>query len=189
MTVNVVDLNADRIAAWNANHLPIHETGLPKIVRIARDGTNEATVSGLPGVDGASGGGVRLPARKPNLFFSTNVTPCIASADIIFICVNTPTKTYGVGAGASADLCALESATRTIAMNAKIGAVIVEKSTVPCGTARIISDIVSFPEGLKFYRHMSLLFFSLSVPSPFTCALFFLFPSHKHGISHFGYRV
>ncbi|KAH8788287.1 hypothetical protein F5883DRAFT_597851 [Diaporthe sp. PMI_573] len=141
ITVNVVDLNVDRIAAWNANHLPIHETGLPKIVRIARDGTNEATISGLPGVDESSGG-VRLPARGPNLFFSTNVTPCIASADIIFICVNTPTKAYGVGAGASADLCALESATRTIAMNAKIGAVIVEKSTVPCGTARIISDIL-----------------------------------------------
>jgi hypothetical protein len=151
----VVDLNADRIAAWNANHLPIHETGLPKIVRIARDGTNEATISAcglLPGVEDhhhqeQAPGGFRLPAREPNLFFSTNVTPCIASADVIFICVNTPTKTYGVGAGASADLCALESATRTIAINAKIGAVIVEKSTVPCGTARIISDIVSFPEG------------------------------------------
>ncbi|KAI3398043.1 hypothetical protein diail_9906 [Diaporthe ilicicola] len=140
ITVNVVDLNTERIAAWNANHLPIHETGLPKIVRIARDGTNEAIVSGLPGMsDSAS---VCLPARKPNLFFSTNVTPCIASADIIFICVNTPTKMYGVGAGASADLGALESATRTIARNAKSGAVIVEKSTVPCGTAKIISDIL-----------------------------------------------
>lgn len=146
ITVNVVDLNAERIAAWNANHLPIHETGLPKIVRIARDGTNEATVSGLPGIVDETPG-VRLPARKPNLFFSTSVTPCIAGADIIFICVNTPTKTYGVGAGASADLGALESATRTIAKNAKSGAVIVEKSTVPCGTARIISDIVSFARG------------------------------------------
>lgn len=139
-----MDLNAERIAAWNANHLPIHETGLPKIVRIARDGTNETTVTGLPGT--AEPSGLRLPARRPNLFFSTSVTPCIAEADIIFICVNTPTKTYGVGAGASADLGALESATRTIAKNAKRGAVIVEKSTVPCGTARIISDIVSFPE-------------------------------------------
>lgn len=138
--VNVVDLNTERIAAWNANHLPIHEIGLPKIVRIARDGTNEATITGLPGVTESSG--LRLPAREPNLFFSTNVTPCIAEADIIFICVNTPTKTYGVGAGASADLGALESATRTIAKNAKSGAVIVEKSTVPCGTARIISDIL-----------------------------------------------
>lgn len=143
ITVNVVDLNAERIAAWNANHLPIHETGLPKIVRIARDGTKETTVPGLPGM--AESSGVFLPARKPNLFFSTNVNPGIASADIIFICVNTPTKMYGVGAGASADLGALESATRTIARNAKSGAVIVEKSTVPCGTAKIISDIVSLP--------------------------------------------
>ncbi|KAG6362791.1 hypothetical protein INS49_007885 [Diaporthe citri] len=140
IVVNVVDLNTERIAAWNANHLPIHEIGLPKIVRIARDGTNETTVTGLPGM--AESSGLRLPARKPNLFFSTNVTPCIAEADIIFICVNTPTKTYGIGAGASADLGALESSTRTIAKNAKSGAVIVEKSTVPCGTARIISDIL-----------------------------------------------
>ncbi|KUI57552.1 UDP-glucose 6-dehydrogenase [Cytospora mali] len=141
ITVNVVDLNSERIAAWNSNHLPIHETGLPKIVRIARDGTNEATISNLTGMSETSSS-IHLPSRSPNLFFSTNVTPCIAAADIIFICVNTPTKMYGVGAGASADLGALESATRTIAKNAKSGAVIVEKSTVPCGTARIISDIL-----------------------------------------------
>lgn len=161
-----MDLNAERIAAWNANHLPIHETGLPKIVRIARDGTNGITIAGLPGMHESSG--LRLPARRPNLFFSTNITPCVEEADIIFICVNTPTKTYGVGAGASADLGALESATRTIAMSAKSGAVIVEKSTVPCGTARIISDIVSFPEDLTLCRHMSLLF----RPSPFLEAFF-----------------
>lgn len=135
----MVDLNTDRIAAWNSNHLPIHETGLPKIVRIARDGTNTAVVD-LPGTESTT---VNLESRKPNLFFTTNVTSCIADADIIFICVNTPTKMYGVGAGASADLGALESATRTIAKHARAGAVIVEKSTVPCGTAKMISDIVS----------------------------------------------
>lgn len=175
-----MDLNAERIAAWNANHLPIHETGLPKIVRIARDGANEATVTGLPGMDESSG--LRLPARKPNLFFSTNVTPCVAEADIIFICVNTPTKEYGVGAGASADLGALESATRTIAKNAKSGAVIVEKSTVPCGTARIISDIVSFPEGLTLAA-ACLCFLSPSLPF---LAMFSL--SH-HGITRLGHPV
>lgn len=148
-----MDLNAVRIAAWNANHLPIHETGLPKIVRIARDGTNEVTIAGLPGMHDSSG--LRLPARRPNLFFSTNVTPCVEEADIIFICVNTPTKTYGVGTGASADLGALESATRTIATSAKSGAVIVEKSTVPCGTARIISDIVSSRGSHALSSHVS----------------------------------
>lgn len=146
ITVNVVDLNTERIAAWNSNHLPIHETGLPKIVRTARDGTSEAVVT-LPGLESTT---IHLPARKPNLFFSCNVTASIAEADIVFICVNTPTKMYGIGAGASADLGALEAATRTIAKHAKAGAVIVEKSTVPCGTARIISDIVSFPSSFKF---------------------------------------
>lgn len=139
ITVNVVDLNTERIAAWNSSHLPIHETGLPKIVRIARDGTNETTMT-VPGLESNT---IQLPARNPNLFFSSNVVASISEADIIFICVNTPTKMYGIGAGASADLGALEAATRTIAKNAKAGAVIVEKSTVPCGTAKIISDIVS----------------------------------------------
>lgn len=157
----MVDLNLERITAWNSNHLPIHETGLSKIVRIARDGTNKATVV-LPGLEHNS---TQLSARNPNLFFSCNVNESIKEADIIFICVNTPTKMYGLGAGASADLGALEAATRTIAKHAKVGAVIVEKSTVPCGTARIISDIVSNPLWLSpfvlvlctsgYTRHMS----------------------------------
>ncbi|PSR86962.1 hypothetical protein BD289DRAFT_246417 [Coniella lustricola] len=155
MTVNVVDLNAERIAAWNSNHLPIHETGLPKIVRIARDGTKEAQVILSRGFDSLSSSSssssasssspssvIRLEARTPNLRFSCDVTAAISEADVLFVCVNTPTKMYGVGAGASADLGALEAATRTIAKNAKAGAVIVEKSTVPCGTARIIQSIL-----------------------------------------------
>lgn len=139
LTVNVVDLNADRIAAWNSPHLPIHEAGLPKIVRIARDGTNDATAL-LPSV----GKSVKLASRKPNLCFTTDVKRCIGEADIVLICVNTPTKTYGLGAGYTADLSALEGASETVAKYAKNGAVIVEKSTVPTGTARMIKEIVSF---------------------------------------------
>lgn len=138
MTVNVVDLNTERIAAWNSPHLPVHEHGLPKIVRIARDGTKEVSIFS-PNTSEP----VVVPARKANLFFSTNVNPSIAEADIIFICVNTPTKMYGLGAGATADLGTLELATRSVAQHAKAGAIVVEKSTVPCGTAHMISDIVS----------------------------------------------
>ncbi|KAK3322726.1 hypothetical protein B0H66DRAFT_213531 [Apodospora peruviana] len=139
ITVNVVDLNEQRVAAWNSTYLPIHETGLLKVVRTARDGTLDTVVS-LPGLAEP----VELKARQPNLVFSTNVVPAIAEADIIFICVNTPTKTYGVGAGSMADISAIESATRTVAQNAKEGAIIVEKSTVPCGTARVIQDILCY---------------------------------------------
>ncbi|KXH25855.1 nucleotide sugar dehydrogenase [Colletotrichum simmondsii] len=138
LTVNVVDLNADRIAAWNSPHLPIHEAGLPKIVRISRDGTNEATAF-LPSVSNS----VKIAPRKPNLTFTTDVQRCIGEADIVLICVNTPTKTYGLGAGYTADLSALEGASETVAKYAKDGAVIVEKSTVPTGTARMIREIVS----------------------------------------------
>lgn len=137
--VNVVDLNEQRISAWNSAHLPIHEEGLLKVVRIARDGTLERTVSlaGMPCP-------VQLKERQPNLAFSTHIEQAIAEADMIFICVNTPTKTHGIGAGFMADVSAVESATRTVAKHAKSGAIIVQKSTVPCGTARMIQDIVSF---------------------------------------------
>ncbi|KAK2025685.1 nucleotide sugar dehydrogenase [Colletotrichum zoysiae] len=138
LTVNVVDLNAERIAAWNSPHLPIHEAGLPKIVRIARDGTNETTAF-LP----SAGKAVKLAPRKPNLTFTTDVERCINEADIVLICVNTPTKTYGLGAGYTADLSALEGASETVAKFAKPGAVIVEKSTVPTGTARMIRSIMA----------------------------------------------
>ncbi|EFX03012.1 udp-glucose 6-dehydrogenase [Grosmannia clavigera kw1407] len=129
IAVHVVDLNAARIAVWNSSHLPVHETGLSKVVRIARDGTRAAAAD-------------RLPAREPNLVFSTDVAAQVAMADIVFICVNTPTKRYGVGAGASADLGYFEAATVTIAKNVKPGAIVVEKSTVPCGTARMIASIL-----------------------------------------------
>ena len=138
MVVNVVDLNDHRVAAWNSAHLPIHEDGLLKVVRIARDGTLDTTVS-LSGLVRP----VELKARQPNLVFSTRVVEAIAEADIIFICVNTPTKVQGIGAGSMADVSAVESATRTVAKHARPDTIIVEKSTVPCGTARMIQDIVS----------------------------------------------
>ncbi len=138
--VNVVDLNEQRVAGWNSAHLPIHEDGLLKVVRIARDGTLDTAVS-LSGLDRP----VQLKARQPNLVFSTNVVQAIAEADVIFICVNTPTKMHGLGAGSMADVSAIEGATRTVAQHARPGTIIVEKSTVPCGTARMIQDIVSGP--------------------------------------------
>lgn len=137
LKVRVVDLNEDRIASWNSPHLPIHEPGLEKIVRIARDGTRASSID-FPGL-----GTVSISKRDSNLAFSTRVHESIAEADIIFICVNTPTKLYGLGAGATADLSTLERATSMIAREAKDGAIIVEKSTVPCGTAHMIKDIVS----------------------------------------------
>ena len=137
--VNVVDLNEQRIASWNSAHLPIHEDGLLKVVRVARDGTQDAVVR-LPDHGSEP---IELKAREPNLTFSTNVIGAIEEADIIFICVNTPTKTQGLGAGSMADVSAVEGATRTVAKHARQGAIIVEKSTVPCGTARMIQDIVS----------------------------------------------
>ena len=137
--VTVVDINSERIKAWNSDRLPIYEPGLHEIVYAARDGTytNSALkrneLSNLPG-----------RTRKPNLHFSINVDKAIQDADLIFVCVNTPTKANGVGKGAAADLAFVEAAARNIAHVATEDKIIVEKSTVPCRTAHSIREIVSF---------------------------------------------
>lgn len=88
-TVTVVDINQARIDAWNSDELPIYEPGLDEVVRAA---------------------------RGKNLFFSTDVDTSIREAEMIFMSVNTPTKTYGVGAGRAADLRFIEKCARKIAV-------------------------------------------------------------------------
>ena len=116
--VTVVDLNAERIAAWNdenVDNIPIYE----------------------PGLDGIVG-----EARGRNLFFSTDVDKAIAESQIIFISVNTPTKTYGKGKGMAADLKYIELCARQIARVAKDNKIVVEKSTLPVRTAEAIKSIL-----------------------------------------------
>ena len=116
--VTVVDLNQDRINAWNnedVSLLPIYEPGLDAVVK---------------------------EARGRNLFFSTEVDQAIDDADLIFISVNTPTKTYGVGKGMAADLKYIELCARQIARVAKTDKIVVEKSTLPVRTAQAIKDIL-----------------------------------------------
>lgn len=124
ITVTVVDLNQARIDAWNSDQLPLYEPGLEEVVR---------------------------ESRGRNLFFSTQVADEIVAADIVFVAVNTPTKTYGVGAGRAADLRYIESVARTIAEVATEGKIIVEKSTIPVKTAETIQTILAAnTRGLKF---------------------------------------
>lgn len=115
-TVTVVDINEERIAAWNSDELPVFEPGLDSIVKACR-GTN--------------------------LFFSTDVAAVIREAEMIFMSVNTPTKTYGVGAGRAADLRFVESCARTIAEVSEGDKIVVEKSTLPVRTAESIKRILS----------------------------------------------
>ena len=112
--VKVVDMNAARIAAWNSGTLPIYEPGLAEVVE---------------------------QTRGKNLHFSTDVAAAIAAADIIFVAVNTPTKTRGVGAGKAADLTYWEGAARMIASVSTTSKIIVEKSTVPVKTADAIEKV------------------------------------------------
>ncbi|MFZ9932249.1 MAG: UDP-glucose 6-dehydrogenase [Chthoniobacterales bacterium] len=113
--VTVVDPNEARIAAWNSDRLPVYEPGLDEVVR---------------------------SARGRNLHFKTDVEGAIREGDVIFVCVGTPTKTYGVGAGRAADLRYIESAARTIARVAEGNKIIVEKSTIPVKTAEAMLTIL-----------------------------------------------
>ncbi|MGI9559843.1 MAG: nucleotide sugar dehydrogenase [Flavobacteriaceae bacterium] len=116
--VTVVDLNAQRIADWNdkdLTKLPIYEPGLDEVV---------------------------AEARGRNLFFSNEVDKAIDEAQMIFISVNTPTKTYGSGKGMAADLKYVELCARQIAKVATTDKIVVEKSTLPVKTAEAIQNIL-----------------------------------------------
>ena len=128
----VVDRDEWRIRRWNSAHLPIREPGLDLVVRVARDGLRDST---------ASSAAITLE-RPANLFFTTSCANSIAEADIVFIAVNTPTKTFGIGAGGATDMTAFECVVEEIAKHAKPTAILVEKSTVPCRTANLIQHIL-----------------------------------------------
>jgi len=125
--VTVVDLNAERIAAWNdadTNNIPVYEPGLAEIV---------------------------AAARGKNLFFSTEVDAAIDAAEMIFISVNTPTKTYGKGKGMAADLKYIELCARQIARVSKDNKIVVEKSTLPVRTAEALKSILDHTgNGVQF---------------------------------------
>ncbi|MBR2435234.1 MAG: nucleotide sugar dehydrogenase [Lentisphaeria bacterium] len=122
--VTVVDINEKRIAAWNSDQLPIYEPGLDEIV---------------------------FRCRGKNLFYSTDIPNGIRNADIIFVSVNTPTKTFGEGAGQAANLEFLEKTARSILEHAQSDKIVVEKSTLPVRTAQALSRILhSNNKGIKF---------------------------------------
>lgn len=113
--VYVVDINPVQIAKWNSDNLPIYEPGLDEIVK---------------------------SRRGKNLFFSSNVDKYIEECEIIFVAVNTPTKSFGIGSGRSADLKNWELAARNIAKVSTKDKIIVEKSTVPVKTAEALRRVL-----------------------------------------------
>eukprot|EP00814_Leptocylindrus_danicus_P022178 CAMPEP_0116045224 /NCGR_PEP_ID=MMETSP0321-20121206/27486_1 /TAXON_ID=163516 /ORGANISM="Leptocylindrus danicus var. danicus, Strain B650" /LENGTH=448 /DNA_ID=CAMNT_0003526507 /DNA_START=428 /DNA_END=1771 /DNA_ORIENTATION=- len=122
--VTVVDISQKQIDAWNSNDLPIYEPGLPEVVD---------------------------ECRGKNLFFSTDVAKEIDEADIIFISVNTPTKTQGIGAGRAANIKNCELCARKIAEVATSNKIVVEKSTVPVRTADAVRRVLKVNhKGLDF---------------------------------------
>ncbi|MEO0017736.1 MAG: UDP-glucose 6-dehydrogenase, partial [Verrucomicrobiota bacterium] len=113
--VTVADMNSQRIDAWNSPVLPVYEPGLDEVV---------------------------ASARGRNLHFTTDIRGAIAAAEVVFVSVGTPTKSYGIGAGRAADLRFIESAARIIAEVSDGHKIIVEKSTIPVKTASAIKTIL-----------------------------------------------
>ncbi|OCK83769.1 UDP-glucose dehydrogenase [Lepidopterella palustris CBS 459.81] len=142
LRVTVVDRDEFRIRRWNSAHLPIDESGLSEVVRITRDGSKACSMDAVEPSLPRQNGGASIPARRPNLIFTTQTAKSIAEADMIFICVNTPTKMTGLGKGYATDMTAVESVVKEVAANAKTDAILVEKSTVPCRTAKLVQDIL-----------------------------------------------
>ena len=127
LKVTVVDVDQQRIDAWNdadLDNLPVYEPGLAEVVK---------------------------EARGRNLFFSTDIDKAILESEMIFIAVNTPTKTYGEGKGQAADLKYVELCARQIAKVAKTDKIVVEKSTLPVRTAEAIQSILDLTgNGVNF---------------------------------------
>jgi UDPglucose 6-dehydrogenase len=122
--VTVVDINAERIAAWNSDDLPIYEPGLDKLI---------------------------AATRGRNLFFSTDIEAGIRENEIIFVSVNTPTKTFGLGAGMAADLQHWEKTARQILEFSESSKIVIEKSTLPVKTALAMERILNCREnGIRF---------------------------------------
>ena len=113
--VMVVDINAERIATWQSDELPIYEPGLLEVVQ---------------------------EARGRNLFFSTDIDEAIRAADVVFVSVNTPTKTFGEGAGRASDLQYWELCARRIKDVSTSDKIIVEKSTLPVRTADAMERVL-----------------------------------------------
>lgn len=121
--VTVVDISEAQISAWNSQHLPIYEPGLDEVV---------------------------FSVRGKNLFFSTDVDGAIAEADMVFVSVNTPTKTTGIGAGRAANIKNCELCARKIAEVATSDKIVVEKSTVPVRTAESIGRVLKSASKYNF---------------------------------------
>ncbi|MBU2027392.1 MAG: nucleotide sugar dehydrogenase [Proteobacteria bacterium] len=126
--VTVVDIDPERIAAWNSDELPIYEPGLDQLV---------------------------AAARGRNLFFSTDIEAGIRENDIIFVSVNTPTKAFGLGAGMAADLQYWEKTARQILAFSESSKIVIEKSTLPVKTALAMERILNSRANGVFFDVLS----------------------------------
>jgi UDPglucose 6-dehydrogenase len=126
--ITVVDINPRRIEQWNSDTLPIYEPGLDELINAT---------------------------RGKNLFFSTDIAKGIRENDIIFVSVNTPTKSFGEGAGMAADLQFWEATARQILQYSESPKIVIEKSTLPVNTALAMERILSCADNNILFEVLS----------------------------------
>ncbi|MEE8263277.1 MAG: UDP-glucose/GDP-mannose dehydrogenase family protein [Gammaproteobacteria bacterium] len=110
--VTCTDIDEDRIAHLNDGVMPIYEPGLQELIK--------------------------KNMSENRLNFSNDLPTPVKDADIVFIAVGTPSR-HGDG---YADLSFVYSAAKEIAVNLRGYTVVVDKSTVPVGTARNVDRII-----------------------------------------------
>ena len=140
VTINVVDTNKEKIDAWNSkdlSNLPVFEPGLVELIK---------------------------KVRNKNLFFTTQIDSSIKNADAIFISVNTPIKSTGIGAGQASDLKWVEASARRIEEYASGHTIVIEKSTLPVRTAKVIKEILETKQNNEKSNSKSKTFSVLSNP-------------------------
>ena len=130
LKITIVDANPDKIKAWNGplENLPVYEPGLADVIQ---------------------------ETRGKNLFFSDDIDNAIIKAEMIFMSVNTPTKTEGEGAGMASDLRYIEACARNIAKVATTDKIVIEKSTLPVRTAEKIKEILDLEGNGVHYEILS----------------------------------
>ncbi len=111
--ITCVDKDQKKIDMLNNGSIPIYEPGLDALV--AKN------------------------CKEGRLIFTSKLSDAVAEAEAVFLAVGTPSSRRGDG---YADLSYIYEATKEIAAHLKGYTIIVDKSTVPVGTARQVERII-----------------------------------------------
>jgi UDPglucose 6-dehydrogenase len=114
-----------------------------RVVLAEREASRLATLRAgrLPIVEAGLEDLVTGAVTAGNLSFVQSAVDAVAGAEFVFLCVSTPQSSDG-----SADLSYVEAAAKEIATHLVPGAIVVNKSTVPVGSATMVEQVIGRPD-------------------------------------------